>query len=476
MDVKKTFLFYDIETTGLNKCFDQIIQFAAIRTDEALNEIERHEINIKLNPDVIPAPMAMITHRLSLEQLNHGVSEFEAIRLIHQQLNIPGTISLGYNTLGFDDEFLRFSFYRNLLPPYTHQYANFCSRADLYPMTVMYYLFHQQGLNWPTTEDKISLKLEHLNAYNQLAPGQSHHALCDVEATIALARIFYRNTEMWEYLLANFDKQKDLQRQQLLEKNNFLGRSLALLVDGKMGADARFQSPVLSLGSHQQYKNQSLWLRLDREDLSQSTEEDFSTTTWVITKKIGETGFLLPYIPRYKNHLSEQRQELVSKNLTWLAQSPKILENICHHYQNYTYPKWPAIDSHATLYDQGFWSREEEMQCRSFHQATPGKKENVIEQMQSSHLKQLALRIMGRHFPEYLSSKLCQEFDDYLKSLNPQEEKNIAIDFRGEKRLTAQTALQEINVLNNSEKLDALQKNLLAELESYIKTRFVDQY
>ena len=39
-----TYLFYDLETTGLNPCFDQVLQFAAIRTDLSLNEIERHEI------------------------------------------------------------------------------------------------------------------------------------------------------------------------------------------------------------------------------------------------------------------------------------------------------------------------------------------------------------------------------------------------------------------------------------------------
>ena len=38
----QTFLFYDLETTGLNKAFDQILQFAAIRTDMSFREIDRH--------------------------------------------------------------------------------------------------------------------------------------------------------------------------------------------------------------------------------------------------------------------------------------------------------------------------------------------------------------------------------------------------------------------------------------------------
>ena len=54
----KTFLFYDIETTGLNYVFDQVLQFAAIRTDSALKELTRHEIKVKLRPDVICSPGA----------------------------------------------------------------------------------------------------------------------------------------------------------------------------------------------------------------------------------------------------------------------------------------------------------------------------------------------------------------------------------------------------------------------------------
>src|SRR6185312_11976262 len=106
--MQKTYLFYDLETSGLNKCFDQVLQFAAIRTTLDLKEIERYQLSIKLNPDVIPSPSALITHRIPIKDLLKGSCEFEAIAQIHSWMNTPGTISLGYNTLNFDDEFLRF--------------------------------------------------------------------------------------------------------------------------------------------------------------------------------------------------------------------------------------------------------------------------------------------------------------------------------------------------------------------------------
>ena len=38
------FVFYDTETTGTDTYFDQILQFAAIKTDHELRELDRFEI------------------------------------------------------------------------------------------------------------------------------------------------------------------------------------------------------------------------------------------------------------------------------------------------------------------------------------------------------------------------------------------------------------------------------------------------
>ncbi|MDF2690695.1 MAG: exonuclease, partial [Gammaproteobacteria bacterium] len=245
-----TLLFYDIESSGLNKCFDQVLQFAAIRTDLELNEIDRHEIYVKLNPDVIPSPYASITHHVSIADTEQGLSEFEAIQKIHALLNTPGTISLGYNTLGFDDEFLRFSFYRNLLNPYSHQFANECKRMDLYPMAIMYQLFKSEVLNWPSLNGQISLKLDQLSPANNLASGPAHTAIVDVEATVELAKRFKKNQKMWDYLCAHFDKNTDQAREKKLAPA-WTGPNaplLGLMFFGKFGSQAAYHAPVLSLG------------------------------------------------------------------------------------------------------------------------------------------------------------------------------------------------------------------------------------
>ena len=170
-----SYLFYDIETTGLNPAFDQILQFAAIRTDMTLKETDRIQLNVRLRPDVIPSPGAVLTHGIGATESDSGSCEFEAITQIHRWINTPGTISLGYNSLNFDDVFLRFSFYRNLLPPYTHQYDKGCSRMDLFPMTIVFWLYRPEVIKWPAIGDKVSLTLENINTANDFADGRSHN-------------------------------------------------------------------------------------------------------------------------------------------------------------------------------------------------------------------------------------------------------------------------------------------------------------
>lgn len=450
----KTFLFYDIETTGLHKAFDQVLQFAAIRTDLELNELTRHELIVKLNPDTIPSPAAMITHHMRLADIAKGISEFDAIKQIHQWLNYPGTISVGYNTLGFDDEFLRFSFFRNLLPPYTHQYANDCGRMDLYPITVMYSLFKRSILEWPE-----KLKLEQLNTLNQLSEGRAHHAMVDVEATLALAKRFFKEREMWDYLVGYFNKNTDNERTQSLKTE------IALLFDGIFGTDKNYHCPVLYIGNHEHYKNQSLWLRLDTtrwETLEKISEKPHEFTR-VIFKKPGEPNFVLPLKERFLTHLAKERLELAEQNRAWLNNNPEIFQQIIQYYKNYQYTAHPETDVNASLYLNGFWSAAEENTCRAFHKATPFEKRDLVRQITNPRLKALALRILGRHFQEHMTNEQNQEFSNYLSHEN-------IFDYQGNRRLTSQQALADIEALRK-QPLSHEQTAILDELALHLQAQ-----
>jgi exodeoxyribonuclease-1 len=55
---------------------------------------------------------------------------------------------------------------------------------------------------------------------------------------------------------------------------------------------------VICLGQHRHYKNQTLWLRLDLPELQNTTKETIKENTWVLHKRFGEPGFLLPPLQR----------------------------------------------------------------------------------------------------------------------------------------------------------------------------------
>ena len=111
------FIFYDFETTGQNPCFDQPVRLSVIETDTQFNIIKNHNINIQLRNDILPHPKALLVNKLSIQDLQIGNNEYESFQKIHKIFNEPNKISIGYNSLGFDDKFLRFGFYRTLLEP-----------------------------------------------------------------------------------------------------------------------------------------------------------------------------------------------------------------------------------------------------------------------------------------------------------------------------------------------------------------------
>ncbi len=471
----KSYLFYDLETSGLNKSFDQILQFAAIRTDTELNEIDRYSINVKLRPDVIPSPYASIIHRISIEESRKGLSESVAVRHIHAIFNTPGTMSLGYNTLGFDDEFLRFSFYRNLLTPYTHQYANKCNRADILPFTVLYYLYKNETLNWPTIDGKTSLKLEYLSEKNNLATGRAHDAIVDVEATVELARRFYQEKEMWQYILGYFDKKTDKDRIYKLSSafESAAGIHMYGLMTGiKFGADNLYQTPVLYIGDSIPYSNQSLWLRLDQLELQELDINDISANSRVIRKRFGESPIILPPIERFTQKISDERLAIVDGNIKWLQAEKDTFYKLINYYREFEYQDYPNVDVDAGLYINGFLTKEETKLCHKFNRSSFDQMQAVIDDFPEGSLKELAKRTFLRNFFDEISGDAYKDFERYLKAVNPLDNDDAMVDFRGDKKMTPVAALEDIEEIRNEQELDDEQLMLIKELENYIEERF----
>ncbi len=200
-----SFLWHDYETFGVDVRHDRPAQFAAIRTDLELNEIEA-PINIfcKPAPDYLPSPTACLITGITPQYcLQHGLSAYFFAQKIHSELSRPNTIGVGYNSIYFDDEVTRFLLWRNLIEPYGREWQQGCGRWDLLNVVRLAYALRPNGVQWPhSAEGNVSFRLEHLSVANKLQHDKAHDALSDVRATIALARtIKQAQPKLFEFAL-----------------------------------------------------------------------------------------------------------------------------------------------------------------------------------------------------------------------------------------------------------------------------------
>jgi exodeoxyribonuclease-1 len=251
-DADFSFYWHDYETFGSVPRRDRPVQFAGVRTDADLNEIGEPLVQYcRPAPDCLPEPEACLITGITPQQgLERGVAERDFAAAIEAQLATPGTVGVGYNSIRFDDEVTRFLFWRNLIDPYAREWRNGCGRWDLLDVVRCARALRPEGIEWPTHPDgKPSLKLEHLSAANGLAHEAAHDALCDVRATIALARLLRtRNARLWDFCLK-------LRHKEAVTAELGGGRAV-LHVSGMYAAERGCLALVVPLGAHPQNRNE----------------------------------------------------------------------------------------------------------------------------------------------------------------------------------------------------------------------------
>ena len=223
---EKTFFFYDLETSGLNPREDRIMQFAGQRTDSEFNLIgEPVDILVKMTSDALPSPGAIMVTKITPQStLRDGISEAEFCRYITEEVFIPNTVTLGYNTVRFDDEFMRATLWRNFYDPYEWEWKDGRSRWDILDVVRLVRALRPEGINWPFTEEgKATNRLELLTKLNGLSHEHAHDALSDVYATIAVAKMLKeKQPKMFEYLYKMREKNAVKQLVNLEHKKPFV--------------------------------------------------------------------------------------------------------------------------------------------------------------------------------------------------------------------------------------------------------------
>ncbi|MGV6989325.1 exodeoxyribonuclease I [Testudinibacter sp. P80/BLE/0925] len=187
-----SFFIYDYESFGINPASDRPAQFAGIRTDADFNIIgEPVMLYCKQTNDYLPAPEAVLVTGITPQACNEkGVSEPEFAARILQEFAQPNTCVMGYNSIRYDDEMTRYTFYRNFIDPYEYSWKNGNSRWDLLDVLRACYALRPDGIHWVYDENGLpSFKLDRLTVANGIEHSNAHDAMADVYATIEMAKL-----------------------------------------------------------------------------------------------------------------------------------------------------------------------------------------------------------------------------------------------------------------------------------------------
>lgn len=201
-----SFFWYDLETFGLSPFYDRIAQFAGQRTDMDLNPIgDPVVLYCRLSADYVPDPQSCLITGITPQEVKaKGIPESEFAQRINELFSVPNTCVCGFNTLRFDDEFIRNLFYRNFIDPYEREWRNGCSRWDILDLVRATHDLRPHGLRWPNPKENGNpvFKLTELTAANGIEQVGAHDAMVDVNATIALARLIKeKHPKLFKYYL-----------------------------------------------------------------------------------------------------------------------------------------------------------------------------------------------------------------------------------------------------------------------------------
>ena len=198
------YVFYDFETSGNNKDFDQILQIGAVSTDDGFQVKDKINISCRLKKDIIPAPEALLINKISIDQLkSNEVSHYTLIEQLKNKFEewSPACF-VGFNSIGFDEDVLRQGLFQSLNYPYlTTSKDN--RRLDVLKLARGVSAFAPNTIVVPLKENnRQSFKLGDLTKVNQIDHKNAHDAIGDVMATLELAKkIKSSASEVWNSLL-----------------------------------------------------------------------------------------------------------------------------------------------------------------------------------------------------------------------------------------------------------------------------------
>ena len=426
-----SFFFYDLETTGIRSHECRIMQFAGQRTGMDLNPIgEPFNVLVRLAPDVLPDPEAVLLTGITPQMtLSDGVSEVEFLKIFNEQVALPETIFVGYNSVRFDDEFIRCTQYRNFYDPYEWHWGDHRSRWDLLDLVRMTRALRPEGITWPFDDKGVPTnRLELITKLNGLDHAQAHDALSDVSATIAVARLIRaKQPKLFDWLLSHRGK-KEI-KQFLRDNPTFVYTS------GKFSNEFLKTAVVQTLSIGDDQHGAIVYdLRHDPRPFASLSPEEL-VARWQYTKDIDAPPRLPAKTLKYNrcpaicptglisDPAVQERLgvtvEQIAANKAALKALPNLRENIIRA-QELMDAERAAADAEQTpdvdeQVHSGLLDDHDRNLLRAVRAAAPEDTMNFADSFHDARMRELLKRYKARNYPESLTSDERAEWDAHVQ-------------------------------------------------------------
>ena len=398
-----SFVFYDTETTGTDTSFDQILQFAAIKTDADLKELDRFEIRCRLLPHIVPSPGAMFVTGVPAAKLNDPSlpTHYEMIRTIREKLlSWSPAVFVGYNSLDFDEHLVRQAFYKTLHPPYlTNSGGN--SRSDVLTMVQAASLFAPGALTIPTGDNgKSVFKLDRVAPANGFNHQNAHDALADVEATIFLCRLLAdRAPDIWSAFMRFSQK--------AAVADSITTERVFCLADFYYGLPYAWLVTYLGSNSENSSEFYLYDLSIHPESLADLTDEQLAARLKKSPKpirrvKANASPIIMPVdeAPPIAAAATLSSDELEAR-ITYIENNQGFRDRLIATLEGAREEREPSPHIEMQLYD-GFFSPSDLKLCEQFHAAPWESRIAIVEKLEDPRLRLVGLRLIYCEKPALL--------------------------------------------------------------------------
>lgn len=471
---------YDLETSGLDYDYDQVLEAAMISMDKDFNIVAGSEQVIPVCPriDVPPHPEACLTHQLSLADLREkGFSEYDFSTKFLEQVSQPKTFIGGYNNLSFDDEVMRRTLFRTMRDPYGHEWRDGNSRFDVLNIVRTLYAWDPDTLNWPKNEEGgVCLKLSSMTKANNLTHDNAHNALSDVIATAELLQLIKNLGTPW------LDKCLELTNKRAVERI-LAKRTPVFHVSPFYTRDRCYSSLILPVIKDLQSDNKVLCVDLteDPTELLKMSAEEIRYYRFTPRNELQENP---PSAPVTSISINKQPSvaEMADINPSLHARMGVDM-NLCLErakmiaadrgfasrlQQAFKLDLPPPKDTFGTIYSGGFFSRSDTFLREKVHlldhnlqpSISSAKAGDVLRGSQDPRLEELAIRMQGINFPHALTNPADHErFLKYLeRRLGGEDQMGLSVN--GAREAIDLCGLNRILTAEDEAVLDDLREHL----------------